>query len=78
MYAEALNQFQKASAMPENYAPTMLRADIGHLYAVWGKRGDAQQVLSELLKRSEDRRSESNRLGVSSHVVTFFNSTIRL
>jgi TolB-like protein/DNA-binding winged helix-turn-helix (wHTH) protein/Tfp pilus assembly protein PilF len=52
-YEEALRQFQKASAMPENYAPTMLRADLGHLYAVWGKRTEAQQVLTELLKQAE-------------------------
>jgi tetratricopeptide (TPR) repeat protein len=53
MYAEALRQFQKASEMPENYAPTMLRADIGHLYAVWGKRAEARQVLAELIVKSE-------------------------
>jgi TolB-like protein/DNA-binding winged helix-turn-helix (wHTH) protein/Flp pilus assembly protein TadD len=53
MYAEALRQFQKASEMPENYAPTMLRADLGHLYAAWGKRTEAQQILAELLKQSE-------------------------
>ena len=52
-YEEALRQFQKASAMPENYAPTMLRADLGHLYAVWGKRTEAQRVLTELLKQAE-------------------------
>jgi TolB-like protein/DNA-binding winged helix-turn-helix (wHTH) protein/Tfp pilus assembly protein PilF len=53
MYAEALRQFQKAAEMPENYAPTMLRADLGHLYAVWGKHTEAQQVLEELLRKSE-------------------------
>ncbi len=53
MFEEALRQFQKTSEMPENYAPTMIRADIGHLYAVWGKRAEAQRVLTELLKKSE-------------------------
>ena len=53
MYEEAFRQFQKASEMPENYAQTMIRADLGHLYAVWGKRAEAQQVLAELLRKSE-------------------------
>jgi tetratricopeptide (TPR) repeat protein len=53
MYAEALRQFQKAAEMPENYAPTMLHADLGHLYAVWGKHTEAKQILEELLKKSE-------------------------
>lgn len=39
--------------MPENYGRTMLRADLGHLFAVWGKRAEAQQVLTELIKKSE-------------------------
>ena len=53
MYEEALKQLQKAFEMPENYGRTMIRSDIGHLYAVWGKRAEAQQVLAELLKKSE-------------------------
>jgi TolB-like protein/DNA-binding winged helix-turn-helix (wHTH) protein/Tfp pilus assembly protein PilF len=53
MYEEALSQLQKTFEMPENYGRTMIRADIGHLYAVWGKRAEAQQVLAELLKKSE-------------------------
>lgn len=52
-YEEAQRQFLQVSAMPENYAPTMLRADLGHLYAVWGRRAEAQAVLTELLKKSE-------------------------
>jgi TolB-like protein/DNA-binding winged helix-turn-helix (wHTH) protein/Tfp pilus assembly protein PilF len=53
MYEEAFSQLQKTWEMPENYGKTMLRADIGHLYAVWGKRAEAGQVLAELLKKSE-------------------------
>ncbi|HEX4945769.1 MAG TPA: tetratricopeptide repeat protein [Blastocatellia bacterium] len=53
MYEEAFSQLQKTYEMPENYGKTMLRADIGHLYAVWGKKAEAQQVLAELLKKSE-------------------------
>jgi TolB-like protein/DNA-binding winged helix-turn-helix (wHTH) protein len=53
MYQEAFDQLQKTFAMPENYGRTMLRADIGHLYAVWGKRTEARQVLAELIKQSE-------------------------
>lgn len=53
LYQEAFDQLQKTYAMPENYGKTMLRADLGHLYAVWGKRAEAQQILAELLKQSE-------------------------
>ncbi len=53
MYEEAFSQLQKTYEMPGNYGKTMLRADIGHLYAVWGKRVEGQQVLAELLKKSE-------------------------
>jgi TolB-like protein/DNA-binding winged helix-turn-helix (wHTH) protein/Tfp pilus assembly protein PilF len=53
MYQEAFDQLQKTYEMPENYGRTMLRADVGHLYAVWGKRTEAQQVLAELLKQAE-------------------------
>jgi DNA-binding winged helix-turn-helix (wHTH) protein/TolB-like protein/Tfp pilus assembly protein PilF len=53
MYQEAFSQLQKTYEMPENYGKTMLRADIGHLYAVWGKRPEAQEVLTELLRKSE-------------------------
>ncbi|MCI0391995.1 MAG: hypothetical protein MOB07_24945 [Acidobacteria bacterium] len=53
MYEAAFSQLQKAYEMPENYAKTMLRADLGHLYAVWGKRAEVEQVLAELLKQSE-------------------------
>lgn len=53
MYQEALGQLQKTYEMPENYGRTMIRADIGHLYAVWGKQAEARQVLAELLTKSE-------------------------
>ncbi|HEX7294278.1 MAG TPA: tetratricopeptide repeat protein, partial [Pyrinomonadaceae bacterium] len=53
LYQDAFNQLQKTYDMRENYAKTMLRADIGHLYAVWGKREEAQQVLAELTRQSE-------------------------
>jgi len=53
MYQEALSQFQKTLEMRENYVRTMIQADIGHLYAVWGKRAEAQQVLAELIRKSE-------------------------
>jgi tetratricopeptide (TPR) repeat protein len=53
MYQEAFNQLQKASVMPENHGRTMIRANIGHLYAVWGKPAEARQVLAELLRKSE-------------------------
>jgi TolB-like protein/DNA-binding winged helix-turn-helix (wHTH) protein/Tfp pilus assembly protein PilF len=52
-YDEAFSQLQKAFAMPGNRGRTMVRADLGHLYAVWGKRAEAEQVLAELIKQSE-------------------------
>jgi tetratricopeptide (TPR) repeat protein len=53
MYQEAFDQLQKTYEMPENYGKTMLQADLGHLYAVWGKRAEAEQVLATLLKKAE-------------------------
>jgi tetratricopeptide (TPR) repeat protein len=53
MYQEAFSQLQRTHEMPENYGKTMLRADIGHLYGVWGKRAEAQQVLAELIEKSK-------------------------
>lgn len=48
-----MQQFQKTAARPENYAPTMSCADLGHLCAVWGKGAEAQQVLAELTTQSD-------------------------
>jgi DNA-binding winged helix-turn-helix (wHTH) protein/TolB-like protein/Flp pilus assembly protein TadD len=53
LYQDAFNQLQKTYEMRENYGKMMLRADIGHLYAVWGKRIEAHEVLAELIKKSE-------------------------
>jgi DNA-binding winged helix-turn-helix (wHTH) protein/TolB-like protein/Flp pilus assembly protein TadD len=53
LYQDAFNQLQKTYEMRENYGKMMLRADIGHLYAVWGKRAEAHEVLAELIKKSE-------------------------
>ena len=64
MYEEALSQFQKSSEMPENYARTMLRADIGHLLAVSGKRAEAEQVLAELLAKAGQSYVSAYDLGV--------------
>jgi TolB-like protein/DNA-binding winged helix-turn-helix (wHTH) protein/Flp pilus assembly protein TadD len=53
LYQEAFSQLQKTYEMRENYGKTMLRADIGHLYAVSGRRTEAQRVLTELIRKSE-------------------------
>lgn len=53
LYQDAFNQLQRTYEMRENYGKMMLRADIGHLYAVWGKRAEAHEVLTELIKKSE-------------------------
>jgi TolB-like protein/DNA-binding winged helix-turn-helix (wHTH) protein/Tfp pilus assembly protein PilF len=53
LYQAAFDQLQRAFAMPEDYGKLMVRADLGHLLAVWGKRKEAQQVLDDLLRISE-------------------------
>ncbi len=53
MFDQVLVQLQMASSMPENYASTMARADIGHLYAVSNRPAEARGVLAELLGKSE-------------------------
>jgi tetratricopeptide (TPR) repeat protein len=53
MYEEALEQLQKSLALPGNYFKPMNKADIGHLYAVWGKISEARKVLEELIQNSE-------------------------
>jgi DNA-binding winged helix-turn-helix (wHTH) protein/tetratricopeptide (TPR) repeat protein len=52
-YAEAFHQLQKTFEMPENYGKTMTRADVGHVYAVWGKKTEARKILSELIAKSK-------------------------
>ncbi len=64
MYEEALVQLQKAFAMPENRGKTMVRTDIGHLYAVWGKRAEAEQVPAALLKQSKQSYVSAYDIGV--------------
>jgi TolB-like protein/Flp pilus assembly protein TadD len=53
MFDKALRQFQLTNAMPENYAGTMARADIGHLYAVSGQRENARSILAELVGKAD-------------------------
>lgn len=53
MFDQALQQLQLVAAMPENYAATMARADIGHLHAVSGRHADARNILAELVGKSE-------------------------
>jgi TolB-like protein/Tfp pilus assembly protein PilF len=54
LFERALRQFELVSAMPENYAATMARADIGHLYAVSGRHAEARRVLAELVSKSRN------------------------
>ena len=53
MYQEALEQLQKSLALPGNYFTAMNTADIGYLYAVWGKKSEARKVLEQLIHKSE-------------------------
>jgi TolB-like protein/Flp pilus assembly protein TadD len=52
MFEQALRQFELVAAMPENYAVTMARADIGHLHSVSGRHADARKILAELISKS--------------------------
>ena len=52
MYEEALATLQQAKALPGSW-PSMADAVIGGVYARMGKRHAAQEVLDELLERSE-------------------------
>ena len=54
----------QAATMTENYAKTLLRADVGHLYAVWGKGEEARQVLAELITKSESSYVSAYDVGV--------------
>jgi serine/threonine-protein kinase len=51
-YAEAIAEFQKAQLLDDN--PEFL-GGIGYVYAVSGRKADAQHVLDELAKQSERR-----------------------
>jgi tetratricopeptide (TPR) repeat protein len=53
MFEAALAQFQLAEAIPGNYSPTMIRADIAQLHAVSGNTREAERMLDELLQQSK-------------------------
>ena len=52
MYEEAIKELQLALTLKGNYGITTMQADIGHVYAVWGKRSKARQVLDKLKGQS--------------------------
>lgn len=51
MYAEAIAEFQKAVTL--SGGSTLMKAHLGHAYAVSGDKARAQQVLDELQERSK-------------------------
>ncbi len=53
MYQEAVRALQNSLKAPGNYFKATNIADIGHVYAVWPKRTEAQKILDELQKRSK-------------------------
>lgn len=63
LYQEALEQLQKSLALPGSYFKTMNEADIGHLYAAWGKTSEARKVLAELIHKSE--KGEASAYGIA-------------
>jgi tetratricopeptide (TPR) repeat protein len=53
MFEEALRCFQKVEALPEHYAPTMIKADIAQLHAVSGNTTEAERILAALLEQAK-------------------------
>jgi tetratricopeptide (TPR) repeat protein len=53
MYKEAIAEFQRAVALSGD--DLRIRANLGHAYAVSGRRDKAQEVLSELKRQSKGR-----------------------
>jgi len=53
MYQEAIAEFQKAIGLSEG--DPIRRAVLGHAYAVAGKRGEAEKIISELKELSKQR-----------------------
>ncbi len=52
LYPEALSEFERAALLSGNHAD--LAADIGHVYALLGRKGEARKVIENLIKRSKD------------------------
>ena len=50
MYAEAIDEFQKALTLSNG--TTLMKAHLGHAFAVAGKTNEAQQILDELKDRA--------------------------
>ncbi|MGH9839248.1 MAG: tetratricopeptide repeat protein [Blastocatellia bacterium] len=51
MYQEALSEFEKAAALSGNHAE--MAADLGRVYALSGRKGEARKALENLIKRSQ-------------------------
>jgi tetratricopeptide (TPR) repeat protein len=53
MYQEAMTALQKLLSLSGRYATATHKADLGHVYAVSGKSGEALKVLNELQEESK-------------------------
>ena len=53
MYQDAITEFKKAMSL-SNDSPRM-KASLGHALGISGRKADAQQILAELRKLSEDK-----------------------
>jgi DNA-binding winged helix-turn-helix (wHTH) protein/tetratricopeptide (TPR) repeat protein len=53
MYEEAVEALKRNLSLPANYGKTTSLADLGHIYAVWGKRSKALKILDELKEKSK-------------------------
>jgi tetratricopeptide (TPR) repeat protein len=52
MYAEAIIAYQKAEAVLRNWVP--VKAGMGNVYGLWGKKDEARRVLSELRELAKE------------------------
>jgi tetratricopeptide (TPR) repeat protein len=52
MYAEAITGYQNAIALTKGFHRSLAMAGLGHVYAVFGKKAEAQEVLNDLEQMS--------------------------
>ena len=55
MYSEAIAEFKKANPLPPGGEGTLLKAGLGHVYAITGKKPEAMALLEELKQVSANQ-----------------------
>jgi tetratricopeptide (TPR) repeat protein len=64
MYSEAIAEFKKAIPLTGESEWTLAKAGLGHVYAITGKKSDAQTVIDELKQRSEQEYVAANSIAL--------------